>query len=115
MAGLNAGLVSSTWPHMVDGGIIIPNDLSLWVTEHEATIHFIHRWIAFAALVMVVAFAVRVQSFALGGIVFVQFGLGIATVMTYVSIPIAAAHQAGAFILIGLMLVEMYRLRRRVQ
>ena len=111
MAGKDAGLASDTWPHFYQGEII-PHDLNVAVTEHEATIHFVHRWLAFLAVIMIAAFAWRVRSFALGGMVIVQFALGIATVMTHVHIHTAAMHQAGAFILTGLLLRELYRVRR---
>ena len=59
---------------------------------------------------MIAAFAWRVESYALGGMVFIQFALGIMTVMSYVAIPVATMHQGGAFILVALMVYELYRL-----
>jgi cytochrome c oxidase assembly protein subunit 15 len=115
MAGKDAGLVSSSWPHMYDG-VMIPNefrDLSFYsFMNNEAIIHFTHRWIAVLALVMIATFAWRVQSFPIGGMVFIQFALGIMTVMSYVAIPMAAMHQGGAFILTALLLRELYKIRK---
>jgi len=115
MAGKDAGLVSSTWPHMYQD-VMIPDELKMMsvnmALNNESVIHFTHRWIAALALVMILIFAWRVQSFALAVIVFVQFGLGIATIMTHVSIPMAAMHQGGAFVLSAILLYELYRLNR---
>jgi len=114
MAGKDAGLVSSDWPQMYEG-VMIPN--TLWSMdilnyfESPEIIHFTHRWIAVVALVMIFTFAWRVQSPLLGGMVVIQFGLGIATIMSYVAIPIAAAHQGGALILLALLLKDLYALR----
>lgn len=115
MAGKDAGLVSSTWPHMYQG-TMIPDEFKMMTIDmflnNESIIHFTHRWIALLALIMIVTFAWRVQSFALAGMVFVQFGLGIVTIMTHVSIHAAAMHQGGAFILSAILLRELYRLKR---
>ena len=114
MAGKDAGLVSSSWPHMYQG-VMIPDGLFASLSHfmnNEEAIHFTHRWIAIAALIMMIGFAWRVESFGLGLMVFIQFALGIATIMSYVAIPIAAAHQAGAFILVGLMLKNLYAIKK---
>ena len=114
MAGKDAGLVSSSWPHMFHG-VMIPSEFQT-VTfssfmNNETIIHFSHRWIALLALISILAFAWRVKAIALGGAVLFQFGLGVATIMSLVAIPIAAMHQAGAFILAALLLKELYALR----
>ncbi len=114
MAGMDAGLVSSNWPHMYQG-VMVPN--TLWGMDvgtffnNPEIIHFTHRWIAVLALLMIATFAWRVQSFALGGMVFLQFVLGIATIMSFVAIPLAAMHQGGAFILTAILLKEIYALK----
>lgn len=117
MAGKDAGLVSSSWPHMY-AGVMIPNEFqTLSISSflnNESIIHFTHRWIAVLALVMIATFACRVKSHALGTMVFLQFALGIATIMTHVSISIAAMHQGGAFILTALLLKEIHALRKNV-
>jgi len=117
MAGMDAGLVSSNWPHMY-AGVMVPD--TIWNTtlnlffNNAEIIHFTHRWIAVFALFMIATFAWRVKSFELGGMVFIQFAFGIATIMSYVAIPIAAIHQGGAFILTALMLKEIYALRKTI-
>jgi cytochrome c oxidase assembly protein subunit 15 len=114
MAGKDAGLVSSTWPHMYQG-VMVPTELYGTTLqnffENEAIIHFTHRWIALIALIIIASFAWRVKSYGLGLAIFLQFALGIATVMSHVAIPIAAIHQGGAFIVTALLLMQIYRLR----
>jgi heme A synthase len=44
--------------------------------------------------------------------VVVQVILGVTTLLSGVWIPLAAAHQATAFILIGVMMVILYHLNR---
>jgi cytochrome c oxidase assembly protein subunit 15 len=110
MAGMDAGLVSSSWPHMYQG-IIIPNGLLNDFFNNAETIHFTHRWLAMVTMITIIAFAWLVKSHGLAHMVILQFGLGIATIMTHVHIHTAATHQAGAFILTGLLLRKLYQLR----
>jgi cytochrome c oxidase assembly protein subunit 15 len=115
MAGKDAGLVSSTWPLMYADVLIPPVFLSTDLVtffENAEIIHFVHRWIAVIALFMIFTFAWRVRDPWLGVMVFIQFGLGIVTIMTYVSIPVATLHQAGALILVGLMLKNLYKIKK---
>ena len=113
MAGMDAGLVSNTWPNMYDGQFI-PDDLTKYIANNAVTVHFFHRWVAVLALVLIATFAWRVKSFALGGMVFLQFALGIATIMSSIAIPIATMHQGGAFLLTALLLLDIYRVRSMV-
>lgn len=117
MAGMDAGLVSSNWPQMY-AGVMVPDTVKSMTIDlffnNAEIIHFTHRWIAVLALIMIVTFAWRVKSFAIGGMVFLQFAFGIVTIMSYVAIPIAAIHQGGALILVALMLKEIYAIRRTV-
>jgi cytochrome c oxidase assembly protein subunit 15 len=114
MAGMDAGLVSPHWPHMYQGQILPDTAFTLSnIFANAEMVHFIHRWIAFITLIFIIAFAWRVKSFALGGMVALQFLLGIATVMSMVAIPIAAMHQGGAFILTVILLYNIYALKPR--
>ena len=113
MAGTDAGLVSSSWPNLHDGQILPDSSFSLTaIFANEEWIHLTHRWIAAFALIMIFAFAWRVKSPWLGAFVFIQFGLGIWTVLSGVSIHVAATHQAGAFILTFLLLRELYKIKQ---
>lgn len=115
VAGVDAGMVYNEWPHMGQGRFV-PSDMwflePVWLNpfENAAAIQFTHRWIAIVTLCVIAGFAWRVRSHALGFMVFIQVGLGIATLLTQVSIPLAAMHQAGAFILFALLLDGMSKI-----
>lgn len=113
VAGLDGGMVYNTWPKM-DAHWMPPEVTGLFAITHDpAAVQFFHRWIAILTGIAVFAYAWRIKNGPIAAMMFVQIGLGIATVMTQVSIPLAAAHQAGAMILIGLMVYELQR--RRLQ
>ncbi len=110
VAGLDAGLVYNSWPKM--GSHWIPpelDNLSAMFLDPVA-VQFTHRWIAMIAAFFVFSFAYRVTSFPLAAMMFLQIGLGIATLLSMVAIPLAAMHQGGAFILGGLMVYHLHRL-----
>ena len=111
-AGLNAGHVSSTWPLMY--GSLMPIEIDwadgVWtmLNNDPYVIHFIHRWWAWVTVGFLVALAWRVRarsrkaSIAIHSAYGVQILLGIATVMTGVSIHFAVLHQAvGALVVIS--------------
>ena len=104
-AGLNAGQVANTWPlmndHLVPEGIDWSGGMLAALGGDPFLIHFIHRWWAWvlvAALIMLArkvrASGNRLASVAIHTAFGTQILLGIATVMTGVSIPIAVLHQA---------------------
>lgn len=116
MAGLRAGASHNTFPTM-SGHWIPPGlfDLSPgWINlfENGTTIQFIHRWLAKLLVlgVLVMAWrAPRPETMAAGLMAFLQLGLGIATILTGVSIGIATAHQAGAVLLLTALIVVRHR------
>ena len=112
VAGLDAGLIYNTWPKM--GPHWIPPELSALVNiiTEPVSVQFTHRWIAIITALVVLSFAWRTKSFPLAGMVFLQIGLGIATLMSQVAIPLASLHQAGAFILGGILIHALHGLRR---
>lgn len=102
VAGLNAGLAANDWP-LMNGRLVPEIDWSrgvLWtLTNDPFLIHFVHRWwawVAVAALVWLARAVRRTDRFA-SIAVHTAFGtmvlLGIATVMSGVSLWVAAAHQ----------------------
>ena len=122
-AGLKAGHVSSTWPLMF-GKWIPPNLFSSFINliESPQTIVFIHRWFAFA--VLIVAFIMYTKSrkqnyhdeiknglFWLVAAVAVQITLGVLTILSFVNIIIALIHQATAIGLFGLGVYFIHRFR----
>ncbi|MFM7404104.1 MAG: COX15/CtaA family protein [Erythrobacter sp.] len=102
VAGLNAGHAANDWPLM--NGRLVPevnwsNGL-LWTLSHDPSLlHFMHRWWAWAAVAALVWLARQVRksdrfaSVAVNAMLGTMVLLGIATVMSGVSLWIAAAHQ----------------------
>lgn len=111
-AGLDGGLIYNSWPMM--GPHWIPPEVKdvFSVATNPAAVQFFHRWIAIFAALFTLAFAWRLKSYGLGAMVVIQVGLGIVTVISQVHLHTAATHQAGAFILIGLMIYNLKRLHQ---
>ncbi|WP_029009471.1 COX15/CtaA family protein [Azospirillum halopraeferens] len=126
VAGINAGLAYNTFPTMA--GRWIPPEIATlqpwWLNpfENTAAVQFIHRWLAIVAALAVLALAWRVRAASLPGragmvagllaaMVLVQVGLGIATLLTVVWIPVAAAHQAGALLVVTLLVWLLHELQ----
>lgn len=116
VAGLRAGTAHSTFPTM--SGYWIPPglfDLSPWwinFFENGTTIQFVHRWLAkllFLGVLVMAWRAPRSETLAAAAIAFFQLGLGIATILSGVSIPIATLHQAGAVLLLTALIVVRHR------
>jgi len=122
-AGLKAGHVSDTWPLMF-GRWIPPGLFNSWINLFESpqTIVFIHRWLAWLGVIAVPAvfYLIRKQNYPrdiqqgllwLTGTVALQITLGVLTVLSYVNIVIALAHQANALLLFGLGFYFLHRFR----
>jgi len=109
VAGLNAGHASYDWP-LMQGGLVPEFDLSrgwLWALTHDPfLLHFLHRWWAWVAVAMLIWLARRVRqadrraSIAVHSAFGTQIILGIATVLSGISLWLAVAHQ-----LVGALLV----------
>lgn len=104
-AGLNAGLVTNEWPMMngsfFPGTTMTGRSLLDALFNDPAIVHFIHRWWAVPAAALLVILARKARagghrstSIAIHSAFGTQILLGIATVMTDVSLPIAVLHQA---------------------
>lgn len=112
VAGLDAGLVYNSFPKFADRWI--PEDILAFsptlrnFTENPTTVQFDHRILGTTTLAFITAVAVsalripnlpphiRTAALALGAAGWCQVGLGIATLLLYVPVPVAAAHQSGA-------------------
>jgi cytochrome c oxidase assembly protein subunit 15 len=90
--------------------------------ENEVVLQWTHRLLATLALLGVVTLWARLRKAEIAGrlawvvralcvAVLAQYALGIATIQTGVSIPVAALHQAGALVLVGLFMWALYELR----
>lgn len=107
-AGLDAGMVYNTFPLM--GGHFTPPGTPAILHDH-GWVQFTHRWLAITAGLAILIFAWRVKDGALAAMVFAQITLGITTLLSQVYIPVAAAHQAGAIILLALLLKAIHARR----
>ena len=102
VAGLDAGLAANDWP-LMNGRLVPEIDWSrgaLWTMSHDPfLIHFMHRWWAWVAVAALVWLARQVRksdrmaSIAVHSAFGTMVLLGIATVMSGVSLWIAASHQ----------------------
>ena len=122
VAGLNGGLVYNSFPLM--GGQLIPGDafqLPWSPFEDPVTAQFIHRWLAIASVLLAVSLWLRRGTLRdstskpvglLAAMAAIQAGLGIATLLLIVPIPLAAAHQAGAVVLWTLLLWSLHATRQ---
>ncbi|MEX1206643.1 MAG: COX15/CtaA family protein, partial [Dongiaceae bacterium] len=110
------------------GGRLVPADAlrlePAWINlfENPATAQFAHRVLAVALAALTAWLWLGGRAAPLPGparaavnlfsvMVFAQAGLGIATLLLAVPIPLAAAHQAGAVILVTLALWALHCLR----
>jgi cytochrome c oxidase assembly protein subunit 15 len=105
-AGLHAGKIYNTFPLM--DGQFTPAGVTHPMTE-PGWVQFTHRWLAILTGLTILTLAWRACDLVLGIMVLIQIGLGISTLLTSVWLPIAAAHQAGAIILLTLLLRALHR------
>lgn len=123
-AGLDAGLVyNDEFPLM--GGQIVPSEV--WFSEpywknlidNPAGVQFMHRWLAMFTGLMIFGYIIHAGYKnrkewvfpLLGIIVCLQIGLGLFTLFSQVMIHVAVTHQAGAVILLCLMVTSLHRVR----
>lgn len=117
VAGLDAGLTYNTFPLMdgqlIPSGMYSQSPIFLNLFENITTVQFNHRILAELLLLIVLVFwwyarnrlfgAAKRALSALTVMVITQLGLGIGTLLFVVPVPLAAAHQAGALIVLGLV------------
>jgi cytochrome c oxidase assembly protein subunit 15 len=127
VAGLDAGFAYNTFP-LMDGELIpehlfAVSPLYLSFFEDVTTVQFTHRLLAITTATLVVAFwfaagrvnlatRARLASHALLFAATVQVTLGIATLVLFVPVPLAAAHQAGAVVLLSAALWAAFEVRQ---
>ena len=110
VAGLNAGHAAYDWP-LMNGRLVPEVDFGpgiIWTLTHDPfLLHFLHRWWAWIAVGALVYLARRVRkqdrmaSIAVHSAFGIMVILGIATVMTEVSLWVAAAHQLTGALLVA--------------
>src|SRR3954464_406699 len=109
VAGLDAGFAYNSWPKMGDEWF--PSAAAMmrpWLVnlvDNPIVVQFIHRWLAWAVALAVALLAAaawvrgrRGHAIAVVIAVAFQISLGIATLLSGVRIPLAAAHQGMAVI-----------------
>jgi len=126
VAGTDAGFIYNTFPLM--GDTLLPKDLFAfdpWIKnffENVVTIQFTHRILTTLIFISVVGFwfktlnqdlpgRTRMALHCLLAAVILQVTLGITTLLLAVPVPLAASHQAGALILLTVMLWARYEFR----
>ena len=105
-AGLHAGMLYNTYP-LMSGHFTPPEPLN--ILREPAWVQFTHRWLAAMTGLVILLFAWRARERALAAMVVIQVCLGISTLLSYVWLPLAAAHQAGAIVLLTLLLRALQR------
>ena len=123
VAGMDAGLAYNTWPLM--DGAVVPEGLGVmepWYLnpfENALTVQFDHRIAAYLMTAWALLHAVAVlrwegrtpaarSALWLAIAVLVQVLLGIVTLIWSVPLGMALAHQAAAFIVLGLALFHLH-------
>jgi len=130
VAGLKAGLSFNTFPKMA--GQWIPGNLlalhPAWTNllENPATIQWIHRWIGALVLLGVMFSALQVKKTlglertkrwaqALKHMIYVQFLLGVFTLILQVPLALGVLHQFGAAVVVILVTGMSYSLKKETQ
>lgn len=129
VAGLNAGLIHNHWPMMSDGQFIHDTvfieqkTLFLNLVEGKSGVQFVHRTLAYVVvgLILFLFFKGKKSNLdnqqkngvnALVFIVFLQFLLGVFTLLYYVPLWLGLAHQVNAFFLLTAMTYTLHRLSK---
>ncbi|WP_338407696.1 COX15/CtaA family protein [uncultured Flavobacterium sp.] len=129
VAGLNAGLIHNHWPLMSDGQffhesvILEKNSWLQRLTEGKSGVQFVHRTLAYFVVALLLLLAFKSQKFdltknqkfginALVTIVFLQFALGVFTLLYSVPLWLGLTHQMVAFFLLTAMIYTLHRLSK---
>lgn len=129
VAGLNAGLIHNHWPMMSDGqfmheSILLEKDN--WfkrLTEGQSGVQFVHRTLAYFVVGLIAFLYFKSKKYSLSAIqkkginalvfiVFLQFGLGVFTLLYSVPLWLGLIHQITAFLLLTAMTFTLHRLSK---
>lgn len=126
VAGTRAGFAFNDWPlmhgHWIPEGLYAMQPLWADIFENVATVQFHHRLLAYLLCFAIPAWWWMARRAALAprtrmllhlllAALLAQAALGIATLLYIVPVPLAAAHQAGALVLLTVALLLNHRLR----
>lgn len=126
VAGLNAGLIHNHWPLMSEGqflheSVILEKDSWLLrLTEGKSGVQFVHRTMAYVVVGLILFLYFKSKKFSLSNqqqngmnflviIVFLQFLLGVFTLLFSVPLWLGLTHQVMAFILLATMTYTLHR------
>ncbi len=129
VAGLNAGLIHNHWPMMSEGQFMHDSifvekpTLAASLTEGQSGVQFVHRTMAYFVVGLILFLYFKSKKFALDAqqknglntlavIVFIQFVLGIFTLLLRVPLWLGLAHQVVAFFLLTAMTYTLHRLSK---
>lgn len=126
VAGLDAGWIHNHWPMMSEGKFmhetvyIEQTPIYKNFIEGKSGVQFVHRILAYVVVLMVIIIWRKSKQLILTknqviGIavllvmVFMQFLLGVLTIVLQVPVWLGVAHQVGAFILLSAMVFTLHR------
>lgn len=129
VAGLNAGLIHNHWPLMSDGQFIHDSvfieksTLFLNLIEGKSGVQFVHRTMAYVVVGLILALYFTSRKHLLSVlqkrgiktlvvIVFLQFALGVFTLLYGVPLWLGLLHQVMAFFLLTAMTFSLHRLSK---
>lgn len=129
VAGLNAGLIHNHWPMMSEGKFIHEtvwieqSSLFLNLVEGKSGVQFVHRTIAYLVVGAIFYLYFKSRKFVLDKqqsrsinilvyFVFIQFALGVITLLFHVPLWLGLAHQLMAFCLLSAMTYSLHRLSK---
>ena len=129
VAGLNAGLIHNHWPMMSEGKFMHETvlmeqpTLFLNLVEGKSGVQFVHRTVAYLVVGLILFLYYKSRKFVLvtsqkKGLdtllifVFIQFTLGVFTLLLHVPLWLGLAHQIMAFFLLTAMVFTLHRLSK---
>ncbi|UZH54828.1 COX15/CtaA family protein [Salinimicrobium tongyeongense] len=129
VAGLDAGWIHNFWPKMTGGEwvhetvYIEQNPLWRNFIEGKSGVQFVHRYLAYGVVAIILFIWYKSRNLQLTipqqkginwlvGLVFLQFLLGVLTLIYAVPLWLGVAHQVGAFFLLTAMTFTLHRFSR---
>ncbi|WP_163399358.1 COX15/CtaA family protein [Flavobacterium fluviatile] len=129
VAGLNAGLIHNHWPLMSDGEFIHESvfieqsSLVKNLIEGKSGVQFVHRTFAYVVVAIILFLYFKSKKYSLTNtqskginilviFVFIQFALGVFTLLYSVPLALGLIHQIMAFFLLSAMTFTLHRLSK---
>jgi cytochrome c oxidase assembly protein subunit 15 len=108
VAGLDAGKIYNHFP-MMSPESWLPQENVFDPLNNHGWVQFTHRVLALITTCVVGLYVYKRRAIGVGAALFAQIGLGIATILSAAALHPAAAHQAGAFILMATLALRLYK------